>query len=364
MTHRTELPIRRLSVRRARFPLDTPFRAAVVRVDAVHLAILELDTDGGPGGVAYGFGFSDADSAMIASAIAALRDVVIGQDAMKTEALWRRMQDALAFAGLGGPALAALSVIDIAAWDARAQSIGLPLDRMLGAAREDIPAYASGGSLAGTPGELAAEMEAYAAAGHVEMKLKLGASSQDNVERIAAVRDAVGPDAVIYADGNQQWAPAEAARMAAALERFDLGWLEEPLPADEIADLANLRSRLSVALATGETNFGLDAFRRLIHRRAADVLMPNLQRVGGITGWMRIAQAAALTGISMATHVNTHFMLPLICAAPTGRTFEHVPWWPNPFNEPLDLSGGRARPSPAPGLGVTLNEARLRHSPV
>lgn len=360
---RALLPIRGLTVRRARFPLERPFRSAVVVVDAVHLTILELETGEGICGIAYGFGFADADAGMIAAALTALQDVVVGEDAMATEALWRRMGDALTFAGRGGPALAALSVIDMAAWDARAKALDLPLHRLLGAARQDVPVYASGGSLAGSPADLAAEMEAYAAAGQVEMKLKLGASLADNVARLAAVREAVGPRPVLYADGNQQWRAAEAFRMADALARFDLGWLEEPLAAEAIDELADLRSRLPMPVATGETNFGLDDFRRLIARRAADVLMPNLQRVGGVTGWMRIAHAAALNGIAMASHVDTQFMLPLICAAPTGKTLEHVPWWPNPFNEQLRIDRGRATPMEAPGFGVTLDETRIRHSP-
>lgn len=360
----SETTIASINLRKARFPLEQPFRSAVVLVDAVYLVIVELRTASGAVGLGYGFAFSAPDARMIDAAAAELAALALEQDVVATTALWQRMMSALTFVGRGGPALAALSAIDVAAWDAKARLLGVPIHRLLGGARERIPAYASAGSLALGPKELAAEMEPHAAAGFRRFKVKLDASPRRNAERLAALRSALGEDAEIYVDGNQQWSAGEAAQQAVLLERFRPGWLEEPLVATDIERLAELRRRIAIPIATGETNFGLDSFDRLLAADAADILMPNIQRVGGVTGWRRVAEAAALRGIAIASHVNTSFALPLLCGAANASVLEYVPWWPNPFEQELFFEDGGACPSQEPGFGLTLDEARLRHNPV
>src|SRR5690606_1775578 len=199
-----EARIRQIDVRLARFPLAEPFSSSVVRVDAVYLALVELH---GPdeSGIAYGFGFSRSDAALIAAAVRELAEFAIGHDLFATGALWQRMHAALAFSGRGGAGLAALSVIDMAAWDARARHLGLPLAKLIGSARDAVPAYGSSGSLSLSPQALAEEMAGFARAGYSRMKLKLGPSLRENRLRLRAVRDAVGEDAELYVDGNQQW---------------------------------------------------------------------------------------------------------------------------------------------------------------
>jgi L-alanine-DL-glutamate epimerase-like enolase superfamily enzyme len=358
----TDSTIEAIHVRRARFPLDDPFRSAVVLVDAVYLVIVEVRVAGGAAGIGYAFAFSPPDARMIDAAVSELAALATGQDVLGSAALWQRMTAALTFVGRGGPALAALSAIDVAVWDAKARLLGIPIHRLLGGARESVAAYASAGSLALEPSQLVAEMEPHAAAGFQHFKVKLDASARRNADRLAALRSGLGDEVEIYGDGNQQWSAGAAAQQAQQLERFRPGWLEEPMPADDIDGLAELRGRIRIPVATGETNFGLASFDGLLTARAADILMPNIQRVGGVTGWLRVAEAAALRGIPVASHVNTHFALPLLCGIANASVLEFVPWWPNPFEEELSFRNGEAVVSQEPGFGLTLDEARLRHN--
>lgn len=363
MVQAADTSIRNVKLRRHRFPMAEPFRSASIVVEGVHLVIVEIVTEGGVTGIGYTFSFFPGDADMIHAALSGLSELAKGEDVMATTALWMKLSQSLAFVGPGGPALAALSALDIAVWDAKAKHLGLPLHRLLGAARSDIPAYASAGSLIHDPNALAQEMEAHASEGFRAFKVKLDAVSGRNAARLDALRRSLGDGVAIYADANQQWSAGMAAQAARELECYRLGWLEEPLPATEIDRLAEVRRRIAIPVATGETNFGLAEFDRLIAAESADILMPNLQRVGGVTGWRRIAEAAALHGIGIASHVSTHFNVPLLCGITNAVTLEHVPWWPNPFEQEVQFENGRAVPFEAPGFGLTLDEARLRHNP-
>ncbi|MGF7161007.1 L-alanine-DL-glutamate epimerase-like enolase superfamily enzyme [Rhodoligotrophos appendicifer] len=350
-----------LRLRPASFPLDPPFQAAVGLIASTDLLLVELQTESGLTGIAYTFSFGARDIRMIDAAARALGEVVIGLDVLDTEKLWRRMWDSLLFVGRGGPALSAMGAIDIAAWDLKGKTAGLPVHRLLGGARSRIPAYGSGGSLGQSADRLAAEMAGYVEAGFSAVKLKLGPSMVDNADRLTRVRNAVGEDVPIYGDGNQQWTPKQAIRAAHSLEAFNLGWFEEPIASDDLDGLAEVRRALAVPVATGETNFGVSDFAHALKTGAADILMPNLQRVGGVTPWLRIAQAAALANVPIASHVFTEINASLMCAIPNAMTLEVVPWWPNPFEQQIAIADGHATPPDGPGFGLSFNEDRLRH---
>lgn len=363
MSTANDSTIRDVRLRRHRFPMAEPFRSASVVVEGVHMVIIEMVTKSGVIGLGSTFSFTAADAEMIHIALSVLAEAAKGQDVMATTALWTRLSQTLAFVGNGGPALAAMSALDIAAWDAKAKCLNLPMHRLLGAARADIPAYASAGSLVHDPAGLAKEMEGHASEGFRAFKIKLGASITNNIARLEALRSALGEDVEIYVDANQQWSAGATVQAARELERFRLGWLEEPLPATHIDRLAEVRKRIAMPIATGETNYGLAEFDQLIVAESADILMPNLQRVGGITGWRRVAEAAALRGIGIASHVSAHYNVPLLSGISNAVTLEYVPWWPNPFEQELQFVNGRAIPFDAPGFGLTLDEARLKHNP-
>ncbi|MGE0800448.1 MAG: mandelate racemase/muconate lactonizing enzyme family protein [Lautropia sp.] len=341
------------------FPLSPPFRAAVRLIDRVCVALVRVRDDAGREGCGTAFAFGDDDLRPIVAVARALGAGRVGADAAAPERNAREMMAALALAGAGGPAIAALSAIDLALWDLLGQRAGLPLWRLLGAARDSVPTYGSGGSLALPTDALAAEMAGFVAAGHRAVKLKVGHGIAGDRTRIAAVREAVGADVRIAADGNQQWTPKGAIRWAQAMADLDLWWLEEPVRADDLAGHAEVRAGTPIDIASGETLFGASDAARCITTRAVDVVMPNLQRIGGISAWRKVAAAAELAGVPVAAHVYPEVQLHLMCAQPNGLVLEWWPGWPWLWQESIAIADGRARPPEQPGLGFTLDTDRV-----
>lgn len=342
------------------FPLNPPFRAAIRLIDTVDILLIRIRAGNGLRGCGYAFAFGSADLAPVLASAKSLGALIVGEDANKTERLWARMTRALALVGASGPTLSALSAIDIALWDLAGQACGRPVADMLGGARDSIPVYGSNGSLQLSLDELVAEASGFSELGYPAYKFKIGASLAQDVERVRAVRKAVGPSFKLMADGTQQWSPKEAIRVAHALAPYDLWWLEEPVNAQDIEGCAEVRRAAPMNIATGETNFGVAESARLLQLGAADVLMPNLQRVGGITGWRKVAAMAELHRVPMASHVYGEIGVHLMCGVPNALTLEVVPWWPKLFNESLSVKDGMASPPSRPGLGLTLDEALVK----
>jgi L-alanine-DL-glutamate epimerase-like enolase superfamily enzyme len=341
------------------FPVDPPFRAAVGVFPTVEVVLTEVRTAGGVLGVGYAFAFRREDAVALAGLARDLGTRLLGCDALAVKANWLYMWRTVAFLGQAGAASAAIAAIDIALWDILGKRAGLPLYRLLGAARESIPTYGSGGSLAVDTAELVREMESFIAAGHRAVKLKLGRGRGADIERVGAVRHALGDAARIIVDGNQQWTGKEALAMADALAPLEPWWLEEPMLATNMEAYADVRAASRVPIATGETNFGARDFDRLLELRGADILMPNLQRVGGITPWCTIAAASALRDVPIASHVFTEINAHLLCAIPNALVLEMVPWWPRLFVERLTIEDGCVRPPQDAGLGLTLDPGVL-----
>jgi L-alanine-DL-glutamate epimerase-like enolase superfamily enzyme len=341
------------------FPLNPPFRAAIRLIETVDILLIRIRAGNGLLGCGYAFAFGTADLAPVLASARSLCALIVGEDASKTERLWARMMRSLALVGASGPALAALSAIDIALWDLAGQACGRPVADMLGGARDAIPVYGSNGSLQLTVDELVAEAGGFAELGYPAYKFKVGASLTQDVDRVRAVREAVGTSVKLMADGTQHWSPKEAIRVAHALAPYDLWWLEEPVNAQDIEGCAEVRRAAPMNIATGETNFGVAESARLLQLGATDVLMPNLQRVGGITGWRKIAAMAEIHRVPMASHVYGEVGVHLMCGVPNALTLEVVPWWPKLFNESLVIKDGMASPPLIPGLGLTVDKALI-----
>jgi L-alanine-DL-glutamate epimerase-like enolase superfamily enzyme len=351
-----ELRVDSVDVAVLSFPLAKPFRAAVRIIPTVDLVLAQVRA-GGIEGVGYAFAFGRDEAVALAGLVRLLGPRLVGADALAVEAAWAMLWRSLALLGQAGAGVSALAALDIALWDIRGKALNAPLHRLLGGARARIPTYGSGGSLDADTAELAAEMGGYAAAGFPAVKLKLGHGLAGDRARLAAVRRAVGDGVRVIVDGNQQWTAKQAIGHARALADLDIWWLEEPVPAVRIADCAAVRAAVPMAVATGETNFTPAECRALIDAGAADILMPNLQRVGGITPWRKVAAAAELADLAIASHVYAEINVHLMCAVPNALTLEVVPWWPRMFHETLDLVDGHAVPPDRPGLGVTVDPA-------
>ncbi|HEY7146581.1 MAG TPA: mandelate racemase/muconate lactonizing enzyme family protein [Streptosporangiaceae bacterium] len=218
-------------------------------------------------------------------------------------AAWDRLRWQLREAG-GGITTLAMAAVDIGLWDLRARTAGLSLTDLIGRQRDEVPVYASGVNRHLSLAELTEQASRWVAAGHTRVKMKVGLPSLDeDIERVAAVRQVIGPGRLLMVDANQLWDLPAARRAASALSRFGIHWLEEPLPAEDFAGYARLRAAIDIPLAAGESLYTEAQFRDLLLAGACDFIQPNVCRVGGITPFLRIARLARLFDIPVMPHL-------------------------------------------------------------
>ena len=345
-------------------PLEEPVITAIHDIRTVGYVLVFVDTDAGVTGEGHLFSLPARHLAPLEAMAATLGQSLIGEDAHRVEGLWHRLWGEVNFVGHKGVALFALSALDMALWDARGKALGQPVHRLLGSCRDAVPAYHSGGLwLSRTQDELVAEAKAFLKQGFRAMKMRLGKPRwQEDVERVEAVRDAVGPDIRLMADANQSLDARHALRLGRALESVNLDWFEEPVPAYDVAGHAALAAALDTPIATGETEYTRYGFRPLIEAKAADVLMPDLGRIGGVTEFMRVGHMAQAWDLPVSPHLYSEPSLQMCGALQNCDLLEYMPWSAPLFCETIEFENGQALIPDRPGLGFSFDpDALERH---
>jgi len=225
-----------------------------------------------------------------------------------------------------------------------------------------VPTYASEGLwLTDDLKALANEAEELVASGFKAVKLRLGRPRMaDDLEAVRVVRESIGPNISLMVDANQGWDTNYTIRIGRQLENFGLYWIEEPIPHDDLAGHARIAAALDTPIASGENVYSPQGFREVIEQRAFDILMPDLERVGGVTGWMRTAALAEASNLPICSHLFPEASLHLIAASPTACFLEHMPWGGGLFQEQLEMVDGKIIVPNRPGLGFTWDEAAIR----
>jgi len=334
-------------------PLDRPFHAAVGVIASVNpILVIARDRDGCAGyGLAFAFGPGDARA--IVAVISAIAPSAADAASGGIRAARRTMRRALEFIGLGGPALAAMSAIDMAFWDQMGRRIQTPLWQLLGGARPTAPAYASCGSLALDEHALVAEVQYLIDQGHRAVKIKCRGEAGFDRRRLTALRAAFGEALQIAVDLNQALAVKEAIRWVDAVASYSPWWIEEPVDAQDLEGHARVRASISFDLASGENLYGERTALEAVRRGSADILMPNLQRIGGITSWLSVAAHAEAVGIRMGAHVHPEYQIQMMCAVDSAVAVECWPGWPWLWQEPLDCVEGHIHAPARPGMGFS-----------
>jgi L-alanine-DL-glutamate epimerase-like enolase superfamily enzyme len=271
--------------------------------DVVHLVITRV-TDS-EGRVGQGFSWSPSPGASAIHALVAdyLAGAVVGL-ACDPEPVWDDLWWRMRELGTSGVTTLALAAVDTALWDLRGVATGESMIDRLGRRRSSVPVYGSGVNRHYPLDELVEQAERWVASGCGAVKLKVGRPSLDeDLERVAAVRQVIGDRRGLMVDANQLWDLPTARRAVAALSRFDLTWVEEPLLADDLRAYAALRSAVSVPVALGENLGTVYQFRDALLLGACDIVQPNVARVGGITPFLRIASLARAHGAQLAPHL-------------------------------------------------------------
>jgi len=247
----------------------------------------------------------------------------------------------------------AIAALDTALWDLHARLLGVPLHRLFGAAPRSIPVYTQPGWLSLSLDALVAEATAAQEAGFGLYKMRVGSEDlATDLDRVSAVREALPVDVGLLLDANQAWSRAEASRALQALTAFDLKWVEEPLDSSDAAGMAELRRRFTIPLAAGENSYGPEGIHSLITGGCVDVVTPDLQHCGGVTGFMKALELGNTWGLTVANHLFLESSIHVLTAFHGAVVAEYMPgWWDDLYEEQLHIEGGVVHPGPEPGLG-------------
>ncbi|MGQ9782130.1 MAG: mandelate racemase/muconate lactonizing enzyme family protein [Nitrososphaeria archaeon] len=330
------------------------------RLDRIQLIVVETHTSSG----IYGTGFTytlrggEGVKAVVDSELGRL---VKGRDPTEIEKIWCDMCRATDARTHGGLSTNAIAAVDISLWDIVGKEQGLPLYRLLGDKRNKIPIYdTDSGWLHYRPGELAENAVELVKRGFKGFKIKVGKKTlEEDLERIRAVRDAVGDDLKLMVDANQAFEVDEAIRRGKAYERYDVYWFEEPIVGEYVEDYSKIKSALDMYVATGEWIYHLDTFEKLIRRDAVDIVQPDVCRVKGVTEWVKIAELAKECGVLLAPHFVMDIHVHLACAFPNGLMIEHMGWLTPLLKRALAIEDGYAIAPETGGHGVEFNEKVL-----
>ena len=344
-------------------PLATPISDAKVLtgrqkpMTEIAMLFAEVRTESGH----TGLGFSYSKRAGGPGQFAHAREIapaLIGEDPSDIARLWDKLCWAGASVGRSGMAAQAIGAFDVALWDLKARRANLSLAKLLGAHRDSVRCYNTSGGFLHTPtDQLLVNARKSLDRGIGGIKLKVGQPDGAlDIRRLEAVREHLGDKASIMVDANQQWDRPTAQRMCRTFERFNLVWIEEPLDAYDHEGHAALAAQFDTPIATGEMLTSVGEHWDLIRHRAADYLMPDGPRVGGITPFLKVATLAEHAGLMLAPHFAMELHVHLAAAYPREPWVEHFEWLEPLFNERIEIDAGRMRVPTRPGLGLTLSE--------
>lgn len=359
--------IERIDTFVVRVPLRRPVADSIYERTHWHIPVVQVSTSEGLVGTGYS-GVWTGEDLLLDTIDRYLAPMLLGRDARDIGMLWREMYwSALHWVGRAGVTHMALGMIDIALWDAAAQRAEQPLWRLLGGTHAQLQTYnTDGGWLNLTVDELLEDMATTVDAGWRRIKMKVGGPDPAiDLARIRAVRDSLPDDVMLMVDVNQRWDLVTASGMLPALADLGVAWLEEPLHPDDIAGHARLARSGTVPVALGENIYSLEAFAGFLAADAVDIVQVDVTRVGGITEWLRIAQAARARSRWVVPHAGDMMQLHQHLVGGVGADapvmIEYLPWGLEVFDEPVSMSGNLLSLPDAPGASSAISsEARRR----
>jgi len=356
------MKITRFKTSLVNLPLARPIATSIHQFKSVGFVLLELETDQGLVGESCVLTLNAVRINALHEMLLGFAHQVEGRDPHFVTAIWQDIWNELNPIGHKGFSIAALTAIDTACWDLVGKAAGLPLHKVFGACRESVKTYASGGLwLSQSIDSLVAEAAVLIDSGFRAMKIRLGKPSMaEDVERVAAVRDAIGPGIELLADANQALTVKHAIRLGRELEEFELAWFEEPVVYHNLVGCAEVRAALDIPIAAGETEYTHLGMRDILESGAVDVLMPDLQRIGGLTEMRRVAALALAYEIPISTHIFTEYSLCIAGCEPNCISVEHMPWCTDLFNEEMELADGMITIPERAGTGFSFDKAAIK----
>jgi mandelate racemase len=348
--------IRSVKARAVIAPISRPVKNAFGIIEAAPLVLIDVVTDQGITGHSYIFGYAKLTLAPLVHLIGEIGAGLIGKAVAPID-LMAEMDAKFRLLGWQGLVGMAVSGLDMAFWDALGQAAGQPLAKLLGGSPRPIRAYDSYGAV--DPVADQKDLRRSLEQGFRGIKIKGGDGDLANDERVVkAVRGLIGPDIALMLDFNQSLDPAEASRRIARLAAYDLHWIEEPVPAENLQGHARVRKISPISIQSGENWWFPRGFAEAIASGASDFIMPDLMKVGGVTGWLRVAGQAEAASIPMSSHLFAEASSHMLAVTPTAHWLEYLDFARAILAEPVEIVDGTITARGA-GLGLSWNEAAV-----
>jgi len=356
-----KLKIRGIRARAVAVPMKRSLATATGAVTIAPLLLLDLETDGGITGRSYLFGIGQPHLKPMAALVEAMAAMIKG-DALAPFVIERKLRAKYTLLGVHNVVLFAMSGIDMAAWDALGQGLGQPVVRLLGGMPRPVLAYNSKGLGIQPLKPLLKEAEALVAEGFSAVKLRLGrATAKEDIEALRAVKKTIGPMITLMTDFNQGLSVAEAIKRGRMIdEEGGVTWIEEPVRADDFAGNAKIARQVATPIQIGENFMGPEQMAQALAAGACDYVMPDAQRIGGVTGWMRAAALAQAAGVEMSSHLFPEASCHLLAVTPTAHWLEYVDWADQVLDAPAQLKQGHVLVPEKPGFGMHWNERAIK----
>ncbi|WP_439615646.1 mandelate racemase/muconate lactonizing enzyme family protein [Shinella sp.] len=343
-------------------------RPKVERTDAIQSFVSQetplvtiTDSDGAIG-TGYSYTIGTGGSSVMRLLADHLAPRLIGRDADQIEAIWHELEFATHATTIGAITSIALAAIDTALWDLRARKQNLPLWKLAGGAKDRCPLYTTEGGWLHIPVEALVEDALDAKSkGFTGSKVKIGKPhGSEDYARLSAVRKAVGDGYEIMTDANQGFSVDEAIRRAERLRELDLGWIEEPLPADDIDGHVRLNRSTATPIAIGESLYSIRHFREYMQKGACSIVQVDAGRIGGITPWLKVAHAAEAFDMPVCPHFLMELHVSLTCAVQNGKYVEYIPQLDDITTSRLRIENGMALAPMTSGLGIDWDWDAIR----
>ena len=343
-----------------RVPIIPPIEDSTHVLRCMDLILTEVRA-GEHSGWSYMLSFDYASALLKGIIDQELKRHLIGLSADDIRAVYERNLQATEYIGCEGLAMWGTSAIDIALWDLLARRLNVPASILFGRYTSRVPVYGSGGWISYTDEQLADEVSQYVARGFNGVKLKIGSPQEErDIERVRAVRKAIGFDRKLMVDANQGLTLERALRFVRRLEDCRVDWLEEPFPRHDLESYNRLAAATETPLAAGEREFSVEPFRRLVASRCISVVQPDLLRVGGVTGWRLVAGLTESNLLRLAPHFYREYDVHLAAAAPSLIAIESFDWLDSLLEFPFEVVDGLAVVPDRPGFGATLRAEAIR----
>ena len=355
------LTIRSLRTVAVSVPMKLPLGTSAATVRSAPLLLIDLETEQGITGRTYLFCYMGMGAQLIARVLEELFPLVQGHAVDPVE-IGAKLSRHFRLIGAQGVIWMALAGLDVACWDAFAQAAAVPLVELLGGTPMPISAYNSNGLGLMSPEACADEAVQLLEGGFRGVKLRLGYSTLEaDLAAVRAVRKRVPADIAVMTDYNQVLSADEARRRGAALDGEGLAWIEEPIRHDDYRGCAAIAQALATPVQIGENFIGVHAMEAALAANSADLMMPDLCRIGGVTGWLQAAALAAANRIQLSSHLFPEVSAHLLAASPTRHWLEYVDWAAPILAEPVQVIDGKVTPSSRPGTGIRWNQDAVAH---